>query len=271
MLVEHLLRCGYYDTAIQLAQQSDVEHLTNIDLFLVSKQVEESLTAKETSVCLSWCQDNRSKLRRIKSSLEFNVRQQEFIELVRADQRVDAIKHARRHFTVLEEEQQSSLQQVMGLLAFQADTTVEPYRSLFDPKRWVKLMRQFREDNFRLFNLSATSVFAITLQCGLSALKTSHCYRKRRDERNPDCPVCSDLLNQLARPLPVAHCANSKLVCQLSGQPLNEHNQPLVLPNGHVYGEIALKQMAFENEGRVTCVRTKKVYEYSQLEKVFVM
>ncbi|CAG2179783.1 unnamed protein product, partial [Oppiella nova] len=27
----------------------------------------------------------------------------------------------------------------------------------------------------------------------------------------------------------------------ISGQPLNEHNQPLVLPNGYVYGEQSLR------------------------------
>ena len=240
-------------------------------MFLVSREVEESLLNRNTAVCLNWCQENRSRLRKIKSTLEFNLRQQECIELIRQESRLEAIYHARKHFHNLEDYQQPELQKVMGLLAFKPDTTTEPYRSLFDPKRWFQLVRQFREDNFRLYNLSATSVFAMTLQCGLSALKTPHCYKKKRDDRNPDCPVCNNYLNQLAKPLPVAHCSQSKLICQLSGQPLNEHNQPLMLPNGNVYGENALKKMAEENDGQITCIRSKEVFNYSQLEKVFVM
>lgn len=101
MLVEHFLRCGYYDTAIKLAKESQVEDLTNIDLFLVSRKVEESLIRKETLTALNWCYDNKSKLRKIKSALEFNIRVQEFIELLRLQKSVDAIHYARAHFAPL--------------------------------------------------------------------------------------------------------------------------------------------------------------------------
>lgn len=101
MLVEHFLRCGYYDTAIKLAKESQVEDLTNIELFLVSRKVEESLIRKETLTALNWCYDNKSKLRKIKSALEFNIRVQEFIELLRLQKSVDAIHYARAHFAQL--------------------------------------------------------------------------------------------------------------------------------------------------------------------------
>ena len=270
MLVEHFLRCGYYDTAIKLAVHSKVEHLTNIDLFLASRQVEESLLRKETASCLSWCYDNKSKLRKIKSSLEFNLRQQEFIEAIRRNQRMEAIKHARKHFSSLENSQQKDLQHVMGLLAFKPDTQKEPYKSLFDESRWTLLVEQFRQANFKLYQLSPTSVFTITLQSGLSALKTPQCYKKE-GEKNADCPVCSDLLNRLAQPLPCSHCSQSRLICFISGQPINEHNLPLVLPNGNVYGELSLKQMASTNNGKIICPRTKEIFDFKDAEKVYVM
>ena len=46
MLVEHFLRVGYYDTAVSLAKHFDIEDLTNINLFLVAKDVEEALSQK---------------------------------------------------------------------------------------------------------------------------------------------------------------------------------------------------------------------------------
>lgn len=73
------------------------------------------------------------------------------------------------------------------------------------------------------------------LQVGLSALKTPQCYSITA--RNYRCPVCQGPLNQLAMGLPYAHCAQSRLVCRITGQPLNEHNLPMMLPNGQVYGE----------------------------------
>ena len=54
--------------------------------------------------------------------------------------------------------------------------------------------------------------------------------------KNADCPVCSRHLNELGKHLPYAHCANSKLICYITGHPLNEHNPPMMLPNGYVYG-----------------------------------
>lgn len=56
-------------------------------------------------------------------------------------------------------------------------------------------------------------------------------------ERNNDCPVCTRPLNILAANLPYAHCSQSRLICNITGHSLNEHNHPLMLPNGYVYGE----------------------------------
>ncbi len=63
----------------------------------------------------------------------------------------------------------------------------------------------------------------------------NQCYSK--ENKNSNCPVCQEWLNILALPLPYAHCSQSRLVCAISGLPLNENNQPMVLPNGYVYGE----------------------------------
>jgi len=41
-----------------------------------------------------------------------------------------------------------------------------------DPDRWQQLVLQFRQDNFKLHQLSTNSVFYVVLQAGLSALKT---------------------------------------------------------------------------------------------------
>lgn len=64
----------------------------------------------------------------------------------------------------------------------------------------------------------------------------SQCYKEDGTSKNPDCPVCSKSLNKLAQPLPMAHCANSRLVCKISGEVMNENNPPMMLPNGYVYG-----------------------------------
>ncbi|XP_015369908.1 PREDICTED: macrophage erythroblast attacher [Diuraphis noxia] len=271
MLVEYFLRCGYYNSANKLANNSDLNDLTNIDLFMISKEVEHSLANHETSKCLAWCHDNRSKLRKLRSTMEFNLRIQEFIELVRQDKRLDAVRHARKYISTFEDTRMDEVQQCMVLLAFPTDTEISPYKEMFDETRWQRLIEQFRQENYNLYQLSSQSVFTVVLQAGLSALKTPQCYSDIKEARNISCPVCQEWFNTLAKPLPFAHCSQSRLFCSISGLPLNEHNIPMVLPNGYVYGEQALVEMSNQNNGQVICPKTKEVYWLKQAEKVYVM
>lgn len=49
-----------------------------------------------------------------------------------------------------------------------------PYKALFDEGRWDNLIAEFRQENYRLFQLANQSVFTVALQAGLSALKTPY-------------------------------------------------------------------------------------------------
>ncbi|KAG1680519.1 Macrophage erythroblast attacher [Nymphon striatum] len=311
ILVEYFLRSGFYNSAIKLAKHSQIEDLTNIDIFLVSRDVEESLLNGDSSKCLNWCHENKSKLKKMKSTLEFKIRVQEFIEYIKKDHRMEAVKHARKYFTNMDEDQMTNVQQVMGLLAYSPDTTISPYKELFDTCGWKQIVDQFREDNFKLYQLSAHSIFTVVLQAGLSALKTPQC-SKSGNGKNTDCPVCNPALNDIASTLPFAHCAQSHLVCNISGQTLNEYNHPLMLPNGYVYGEKSdnetidsyesddvdlsehedveesycalswsdtahtqgvksLNQIVDKNTGKITCPRTSQTYDLREAEKIYVM
>uniref|UniRef100_UPI0030CE985A E3 ubiquitin-protein transferase MAEA isoform 7 n=1 Tax=Mus musculus TaxID=10090 RepID=UPI0030CE985A len=254
---------------LKVQEYPTLKDLVNIEMFLTAKEVEESLERRETATCLAWCHDNKSRLRKMKSCLEFSLRIQEFIELVRQNKRLDAVRHARKHFSQAEGSQLDEVRQVMGMLAFPPDTHISPYKDLLDPARWRMLIQQFRYDNYRLHQLGNSSVFTLTLQAGLSAIKTPQCYKEDGSSKSPDCPVCSRSLNKLAQPLPMAHCANSRLVCKISGDVMNENNPPMMLPNGYVYGYNSL--LSIRQDDKVVCPRTKEVFHFSQAEKVYIM
>ena len=177
---------------------------------------------------------------------------------------------SKKHLSTDDPDQLPYVQRGMGLLAFPTDTEVEPYREMLRDDRWRFLIEQFRTENYRLYQLSNQSVFAVALQAGLSALKTTQCYRQAAD-RNNECPVCHSALNKLAMTLPYAHCSQSRLICAISGKPLDENNRPMMLPNGFVYGENALNKMAADNDGQIVCPRTKFVFLLKEAEKVYVM
>jgi macrophage erythroblast attacher len=87
---------------------------------------------------------------------------------------VSFYRHARKYFTIFEDEQLQDVQHCVAQLAFPATTELSPYLELLDGSRWERLIEQFRQDNCRLLQLASQSVFTIALQAGLSALKTPY-------------------------------------------------------------------------------------------------
>jgi macrophage erythroblast attacher len=107
-------------------------------------------------------------------------------------------------------------------------------QNLYDAARWNQLVEQFRQDNYALNSLTSVSLLEMTLQAGLAAMRTPQCYQP--DNQNMNCPVCAtSTFGMLAHKLPNAHHVNSCIVCRVTGVIMNEHNPPMVLPNGYVY------------------------------------
>ncbi|KAF2359242.1 CTLH/CRA C-terminal to LisH motif domain [Trinorchestia longiramus] len=286
LITDFLLREGCYRTARKLVETRNIKNLTNLEIFETAYEVEQSLEKRDVTKCLAWCHENKTKLKKLNSSLEFNIRIQEFIEMIKRDERMNAVWHARKFFTAqdckqLPSIQQPSIQQCMALLAFPADTSqcslmsnnseIPEYQLLLSDGRWQELIQQFRDENLRLYQLSMQATFTVVVQAGLSALKTPQCYKSNKESFNPDCPVCLPTLNSLAKELPYAHCSQSRLICYLSGETMNENNQPLMLPNGYVYGSNALESQAAANHGEVYCPRTDTRFQLTEAQKVFVM
>ena len=76
------------------------------------------------------------------------------------------------------------------------------------------------------------------------------------------CPICSTELNELARNLPYAHQTKS-----------NVENDPIVLPNGRLYGRERLIEMSAKlglSPDKVKDPTTSEIFEASKIRKVFI-
>jgi macrophage erythroblast attacher len=96
-IIEYLLRNGYFETAQKLAEYVNAENI-NKNVFHVAKQVEESLKRRDLSICLHWVLDNRSKLHRLQSSFENEVRTQQLIELIKDGKKLEAVNFMRTYY-----------------------------------------------------------------------------------------------------------------------------------------------------------------------------
>jgi macrophage erythroblast attacher len=102
-------------------------------------------------------------------------------------------------------------------------------------KRWDYLVELYQKENLLLHNLTKTPMLLLTIQAGLTALKTSECGKEDSASRNVNCPACSEEFKEIVKNVPTAQYLNSSLVCRISGAVMDERNPPLVLPNGYCY------------------------------------
>lgn len=170
------------------------------------------------------------------SELEFELRLQQYVELIRTrhpPSLVAATVHARKYLYP-----SSAAIEAAALLAYPPDTPIQPYAALYSSARWPYLAKLFVSTHHGLLSLPAKPALHAALSAGLSALKTPACHSAHLSSSSNAntasgasvCPICSTELNFLARDVPYANHSKSMV-----------ENDPVVLPNGRVYGRQRLE------------------------------
>jgi len=140
---------------------------------------------------------------------------------------------------------------------------------MYSQVRWDYLATLFVQTHHELFALPARPLLHIALSAGLSALKTPSCHSKHASSTanassttTSVCPICSTELNDLARKLPYAHHTKSYV-----------ENDPVVLPNGRVYGRDRLFEMSAKvglDPGHVKDPTTAEIFPIDVIRKVYI-
>ncbi|KAJ4333305.1 GID complex subunit containing RING finger motif [Didymella glomerata] len=261
LLVDYLLREGYADSAACLARTKGIEDLVDVDAFVACHKIERSLSeGQSTALALEWCKEHGKELKKGGSMLEFELRLQQYIEMVRTGHEsgvagmedvfregvrigegggeaklMEARAHAKKYLSGSGDFE--LLGRAAGLLAYRPWDEVEPYASLYSPSRWTSLASLFLTTHHTLYSLPPRPLLHIALSAGLSALKTPACHSaftpsstNSSNATSTVCPICSTELNELARNVPYAHHTKSIV-----------ENDPVVLPNGRIYGSERLR------------------------------
>ncbi|KAK4232099.1 CTLH/CRA C-terminal to lish motif domain-containing protein [Podospora fimiseda] len=275
LVVDYMLRHGYIESASALAKERDMSDLVDIDTFVNMSRIRQSLLNGSVNEALAWCNENKKELRALQSNLDFMLRTQQYIEMMRTtstSKMLEAVEHAKKYITPFNDTYPLEVQNIAGLLAFTPDTTIEPYVSLYSPARWQMLADIFTEAHLKLLSLPNIPLLHVALSSGLSALKTPACHshqQNQTDNHNTSslttsvCPICSTELNALARNVPYAHHSKSHLL---------EHDLVL-LPNGRVYGRSRLDEYAAKSglpAGQVKDLVTGELFSAEKLRKVFI-
>ncbi|XP_013588779.1 PREDICTED: macrophage erythroblast attacher-like [Brassica oleracea var. oleracea] len=132
---------------------------------------------QEVASALAWCADNKTRFKKSKSKLEFQLRLQEFIELVRANSYKQAILYAQKHLAPWGATHMNGLQHFLATLAFKSTTECTKYKVLFELQPWDALVHQFKQEFCKLYGMTMEPLLSIYLQAGLSALKAPRLYQ----------------------------------------------------------------------------------------------
>ncbi|KAL7823482.1 CTLH/CRA C-terminal to lish motif domain-containing protein [Trichoderma gracile] len=274
LLADYLWRHGYTESARELASEKGMGDLVDVDTFVGMSRIREALLNGSVAEALAWCTENKKELRKMESKLEFMLRLQQYIELIRTQKLVEAIAHAKKYLMPYWNTHPVEVKQACGLLAIPPHgATAGLYSHLYRPSRWSELADLFTNAHNSLLALPPVPLLHVALSSGLSALKTPACHSSHRDEPSAEgsssstlghgvCPICSTELNDLARNVPYAHHTKSHV----------EHDL-FLLPNGRVYGRKRLDDCALKAGLMPNMVKdpiTGEVYFDQLLKKVFI-
>ncbi|KAK2749148.1 GID complex subunit containing RING finger motif [Myotisia sp. PD_48] len=270
LLVDHMLRSGYLESAKQLAEEKGIQDLVDVTVFAQCRRIAESLRRGESKEALQWCGENKVALKKAQNKLEFDLRMQQYIEMLRAGEKTAARQHARKYLTPHSDMHKDDILRAAGLLVFEPGTEYGPYKTMYSLDRWQQLANLFIRTHHDLLALSSHPLLQIALSAGLSALKTPACHSEHSSSGSGPihsagtsiCPICSTELNELAREMPYAHHTKSSV-----------ENDPVVLPNNRVYGRTRLLDLSRRAGVSATDVRdpiTGEEFPLYSLKKVFI-
>ncbi|KAK5989195.1 Protein FYV10 [Cladobotryum mycophilum] len=274
LLADYLLRHGYNDSAGELAREKGMDDLVDVDTFVGMSRIREALLNESVSEALAWCTDNKKELRKMESKLEFMLRLQQYVELIRTESEPklkEAITHARKYLLPYAKTYPREIQQASGLLAIPPSSpSAATYGELYKTSCWAELADLFTDAHNSLLALPSVPLLHVALSSGLSALKTPACHASHERDAADSvstlghgvCPICSTELNDLARNVPYAHHAKSHV----------EHDL-FLLPNGRVYGKARLQDQAQKAglpSNRVKDPLTGDDFAMDDLKKVYI-
>lgn len=286
LMVDYMLRHGYSDSAEAMSEQKGMQDLVDIETFKSMNRIRKALENGSVAEALAWCQENKKELRKMDSDLEFNLRYQQFIELIRTQdtpRKLEAIAHAKKYLLPYRDTHPDEVSTICGLLAyppiynFDSGTgrpnpskagifplqlgpnydnngslypllTVCPprYTNIYSQTRWQELADSFVAAHNELLSLPSSPLLHIALNAGLSALKTPACH--------------SNVQHSTAAGYNTGN--KNTTVCPICSMELNElakavpyahHSKShvehdlYVLPNDRVYGKARLLEYAKKN------------------------
>ena len=95
--------------------QSSVEYT----IFIEIQKILLSIRSKDINEALNWCNTNKNKLTKLNSNIRFKLVKQQYLEIYKTGNILEAVKYARENFVGFNN--QNEIKEIMILLAIKKD------------------------------------------------------------------------------------------------------------------------------------------------------
>jgi hypothetical protein len=264
-LIDYFTRQKNFDLSRSISSKFSLDSSSDVYFFEKAEKIKSDLLKHDLSSSIEWCSIHKSKLKKLKSVLEFQLKLQKFIGFIQVQNNFGAILYSQSNFPEYPEHQET-IQKAMMLLITQSRPEFPEYQEMLSESRWEFLADLFEKEMKRVYGFTTESLIEIYVRAGFISIKSPLC---EAGNKVFGCPTCNVELQKLAKGIPNASHSQTYIVCRILGTPIDENNPPLVLPNGQVFSEQGINKIC--EAGKITCPVTGALYSRSQAVKVFIV
>ena len=268
-LLDYFTRTKNFELSTSLASEFSLQAQSDLYFFEKAEKIQQDLQNQDLTSAFEWVNEHKSKLKKLKSDLEFQLKLQKFFTLIQAHNNCAAILYSKSNFYNYPEKQ-AEIQKAMMLLLTGPDPDeslgYNEYKELLSPTRWSYLSDLFSHEMRRVYGFTTESLIEIYLRAGFISLKSPLC---EGPSKVKSCPTCNQELQKLSKSVPYACHSQTSIICRILGTPIDDQNPPVVLPNGQIFSEQGIQKIS--ESGKITCPITGSVYSKSQVSKVFIV
>ncbi|ORY95779.1 CTLH/CRA C-terminal to lish motif domain-domain-containing protein [Syncephalastrum racemosum] len=262
----HFIREGQFELCDTFMKESGIDDEDELYVktellkgeFRKMYSIMQELEERDLANAITWARENHEALRKMGSSLEFNIHRLRYIQLLAEQKPMEALMYGRELFAPFADKHLTEIKRLMTSMIYYRDIAESPYADMYSPTLWADIRIEFQRDFCALLNMSADSPLYASVLVGTTALPVIMKLYKimsakktewsQQDELPVEIPLSEDLR------------FHSVFACPVSKEQATEDNPPMMMPCGHVICRESLTRLSRSSRYGRNAMRFKCPY-----------
>lgn len=237
----HFYRLGQFDLGDCFMNEAHEADMALKAPFYEMYQILEQVKSRNLEPALVWAKAHHDELLQKGSSLEFNLHQLQFVQLLQQGLRSQALQYAKANFSPFAISHMFKIQRLMGSLLWAGRLELSPYPDLSHPTNWDLIGLEFTRECCNLIGHSYQSSLQVTISAGAQALPTLLKMVSVLSNKKQEWLALKQLPVEVE--LDKEYQFHSVFACPVSKEQSTAENPPMLMPCGHVLCKQSLQKL----------------------------